>query len=341
MITEKKIIIWGVGKYGKRLYHLLKNLGYGIDYFCQTGSDKETYYDEVPIIEMQKLSEISEELIVLIAIKDNQISDEIKGRLLDLNLSGLYIYECGEFINKNIPNIVGDSKHQCNLCGSLIQRFERVETVHSELFEKYHIIGGGPRENAVCPVCGGIDRIRWQYWVISKHTSIFFDKCSVLHIAPECVISKRIQANSLCDYYSGDLERGCAMHIVDVTNIQFEDNFFDYIIMNHVLEHIENESKAISELKRVLKPNGKLILSFPICKDMNTYEDSDIQTSEERYINYGQEDHVRLYGYDYKERLEQYGLHIDIYSPQNECTKEVVSRYGFIVDDVVLICRND
>ena len=127
------------------------------------------------------------------------------------------------------------------------------------------------------------------------------------------------------------------MHIVDITDIQFRDNTFDYVICNHVLEHIPDEQKAISEVLRVLKPDGKWIFSFPICTDMQTYEDPTVVSEEDRLQRFGQEDHVRLYGYDYKERFEAHGLNLEFFSPQDELSAEEIEKYGFIPDDVIIV----
>ena len=142
----------------------------------------------------------------------------------------MYIYEFGDFIYHNLTHGIKTRTYQCNICGKNIDKFEKGIFPKSKIFEKYHVIGGGIRENAICPFCRCVDRVRWQYWVLGKHTRILYDKCTVLHIAPEQEISKRIEKNKLCDYYTGDIAYGKSRHIVDVTNIQFKDNFFDYII---------------------------------------------------------------------------------------------------------------
>lgn len=334
---KSNIIIYGAGEYGKRLYHFLQGIGVRVDYFCQTSCDADICYEDIKIIDIIYLSKMAGDIMVFIAVKDSMISESIKIQLLNLNRSDLHIYEFGDFISQNTFNVVEENEHYCNLCGRNIPEFGQAVFALSDVFKRHHVIGGGGvRENEVCPLCGCKERKRWQYWVLAKHTGIFSEKCSVLHIAPEPEISVRIQSNSLCDYYSGNIVPG-AMLTVDVTDIQFRDDFFDYIIINHVLEHIQNEAKAVTELKRVLKPSGKIILSFPICTDMDTYENPDIQTPRGRLEAYGQEDHVRLYGKDYKERLEKFGLSIKDYVPQNECSQEEIVRYGFNYDDTILI----
>ena len=92
---------------------------------------------------------------------------------------------------------------------------------------------------------------------------------------------------------------------VDITDITYEDNYFDVIICNHVLEHITDDRKAIKELYRVLNSSGIAILNVPIKKSLNmTMEKAEYNTPELREKYYGQADHVRFYGNDYIQRLE-------------------------------------
>ncbi|MBK9566010.1 MAG: class I SAM-dependent methyltransferase [Saprospiraceae bacterium] len=100
---------------------------------------------------------------------------------------------------------------------------------------------------------------------------------------------------------------------VDLMNLKFKTNTFDLVICNHVLEHIDDDHKAIQEVYRVLKHNGKAILQVPICYNMKeTYENDLIVTENERLLHFGQKDHVRIYGNDYFKRLERVGFEIDL-----------------------------
>lgn len=209
--------------------------------------------------------------------------------------------------------------------------------IEADIFKYHHIIGGGYRENCICPHCGSGDRERWLYYVLKNKLDIFKMSGRILHFAPEKMIHNYIKQNQNVDYYTCDIVPGRAMHIVDITNIQFKENSFDYIISNHVMEHIVDEKKAISEIKRVLKSNGKWIFSFPICTDMKTYENVLINSPEDRLKEYGQEDHVRLYGFDYKERFENYGFKLEIFTPEKEMSEKDILKYGFIKDDVIII----
>ena len=105
------------------------------------------------------------------------------------------------------------------------------------------------------------------------------------------------------------------------------------------MEYIREEGKAIRELKRVLKQSGKLILSFPICQDKKTEEDLGETSAEERIARFGQEDHVRLYGTNYKERLESRGLRCCCYSPRDVLENKRIETYGLIQDAVCIVCE--
>lgn len=230
-------------------------------------------------------------------------------------------------------------KRYCIICCHKIGKFKPYPEVPTNIFRKHHIIGGWLTDSGRCIYCGSMDRHRWQYYVLKKHTDMLTRSCTVLHFAPEALNAKLIRSNTECKYITADIKAGRGDYAVDMTDMKiFDDNTFDYIIANHILEHIKDEASAISELKRVLKDNGTIILSFPVCTDMLTYEDDSITTEQGRWDAFGQGDHVRLYGTDYKERLEGYGLNVKVYSPQDEFNREEAYKYGFIYDDVSIFC---
>ena len=236
--------------------------------------------------------------------------------------------------------ILSGREKYCIVCGHRVAKFAPLTTTHSDIFRKYHIIGGWLSDNCICPHCGIWDRMRWQYYVLKNHSGILSGECSVLHFAAEKSNSALIRQNKQCRYITADIQPGHGDVVADITNMPvFADGTFDYIIANHILEHIPDEAKAISELKRVLKDDGIIILSFPICTDKPTYEDPSITTEAGRWEAFGQGDHVRLYGTDYKERLEKYGLEVAVYSPEKELTDAEITYYGFIPDDVSIFCR--
>lgn len=335
---RKKIVLYGAGDYGRKLLHYFRKQSIEPDYFCQTEvEDESSLVEGIPIISIDRL--VSMKACVYVAIEDKNISKQIRHMLSDLSEMGtreLEIYECSDFVKLNLTT--SDLNKKCLICTKEIDQFMPGGNDFN-LFKKAHVIGGGVRKSCICPNCGSMDRTRWCFRNLRKYTDIFTKQCRVLHIAPENVLRDRICENKLCDYYAGDLFPDRTMNKIDVTDIQFADNSFDYIIMNHVMEHIRNEGDAISELKRVLKPDGIIALSFPICTDFRTIEETCEMTEQEHIKKFGQADHVRLYGTDYKKRLEQYGLKITIHVPKNEVAEDDISRLGFIEDDVCLFCK--
>jgi len=139
-------------------------------------------------------------------------------------------------------------------------------------------------------------------------------------------------------YISGDLNPLKAEKVIDVTNIQFHDNYFDFIICNHLLEHIQDDRKAMRELFRVLRPKGFAILQVPISKyNKETFEDFSITSPEERKKYFGQKDHVRIYGKDYKERLESVGFKVNLYDIKNDLSIKDIKKYGLNEEEILYI----
>ena len=328
-------IIYGAGNFGKKLYNFLQEQGVMIDYFCQTKVSMKSIVFGKELISVEQLKKKTGFKEIYIAIDNDEVSKDIKRKLYNIFWDEIRVYECGGFIRLNLQE---KGNKFCCLCGSQVEMFLS-GGIKEHIFEKHHIIGGGHREGMVCPVCKGVDRERWLMYVLSKNTDIFTERRKrVLHFAPEDHVGDFLRSDSNGDYYAADIAGG-DRHKIDVTDILFADNTFDYVIINHVLEHVLDDKKALSELKRVLKKDGQLILSFPICTDQDTYEDSRITSPADRLKVFGQEDHVRLYGRDYRERIEMAGFKVRVYSPNMECQPDEIKRFGFIEDDVIMICE--
>ncbi len=170
----------------------------------------------------------------------------------------------------------------------------------------------GPRPDAVCPVCGSIERERLLWLYLEEQTNFFMSpKKKILHIAPEIVLSDRIRKNEFIEYLSADLDPSRAMIHMDLTDIKMNDNIFDVIICNHVFEHIPDHKKAMREIYRVLKPGGWAILQVPILGEL-TFEDPTVTTPEAREKIYGFAEHVRGYGKDYRDFLFAAGFSVKV-----------------------------
>lgn len=226
--------------------------------------------------------------------------------------------------------------YKCSICGNNVS-FMLPTGTKSEIFNELKIVGGGYRKAVTCPVCGATDRIRWIDYVIENMTGIYTEKCAILHIAPESCIAEKIRRNKEAEYTTGDIIPDEVDVRVDLTKIQFADKTFDYIIANHVLEHIEDVDSALNEVKRCLKDSGKFLFSFPVCPTCKTIEKKGRLTDEERLKLYGQADHCRLYGSDATESIEKIGFSVREYNVSNMMTPEEIKQRRYLLQDRVYI----
>jgi len=149
-------------------------------------------------------------------------------------------------------------------------------------------------------------------WLFLKNeTGFFIEKLKVLHIAPEQCFHKKFRAMPNLYYITADLESPLADVKLDVQKMPFDNSTFDVVICNHVLEHVEDDHKALSEIYRVLKPGGYSIMQVPFNSSMEkTLEDPSVNDPAERERLFRQKDHLRLYGLDYTARVQQAGFKI-------------------------------
>ena len=178
------------------------------------------------------------------------------------------------------------------------------------------------RQNALCPGTLSLERHRLLWLYLDRKTNFLRDAIRVLHVAPEQVFYRKFKSFSHWDYTTIDLHSPLADVKADICALPFEDNTYDFILCNHVLEHIPNDLKAMEELYRVLKPGGTAILQVPLEEGReNTFEDDSITDQQERTHIFGQYDHVRVYGQDYYNRLQEVGfkaIPIDFIKEVNE-----------------------
>lgn len=249
-----------------------------------------------------------------------------------------FIYRTIKKCFKLLLNLNG--KFTCPFCGNKSNNFDLIGE-NFPVLSKKQIIGSGIRLGG-CNKCGSTDRERLVYIYLKEKTELFksVKTKSILHIAPECNLSQKLFDFGFSNYICGDLHpESYNLHIpvkkINLLKTQYNDDTFDLIICNHVLEHIPNDLQAMKELKRILKPNGKAILQVPISKiSKNTFEDFSVIDPKQREDIFGQFDHIRIYGQDYVTRLEECGFIVN----RINISKKYI-KYGLNQDEDIFICQ--
>lgn len=167
---------------------------------------------------------------------------------------------------------------------------------------------------------------------------MFSKPARLLHVSPKYAIARRLANISHIDFVGVDLEgRPYAPHQVDIAEIPFDSESFDALICIHVLEHVENDRQAIAELFRVLKPGGWALISVPIDFENSTYEDPSIVSPEDRKQHFGEEQHYRIYGSDFENRLQDAGFQTRL-SRGVEIPDATKRKYGLLENENVFYC---
>lgn len=251
-----------------------------------------------------------------------------------------------KIIKKTIPSTVkrivrlamhsGD-KYNCPFCGYNAKDLSPIGANFKVLTEK-QVIGAGLR-NGGCYKCGSTDRERLVYIYLKDVANILNQKnIKILHFAPEKNLANTLSKIGFEKYICGDLftegyKYPDYVQNMNVLNIPYEDNYFDLVICNHLLEHVPTDIDAMKELYRVLKSNGKAILQVPISKKLDkTFEDFSVTNPKEREIVFGQFDHVRIYGQDYVDRISSVGFKVE----QITISKKY-EKYGLCIDEDIFI----
>jgi SAM-dependent methyltransferase len=230
----------------------------------------------------------------------------------------IYIYRKIKYSVKVLLHIFGRgeiNKH-CPCCG-----------YHG----KFDTMGQPPRYGARCPKCRSLERHRLL--VLANQEKNFFSGKDILHFAPEKILSQIIQ-NSAERYLTCDLTLGRADCVLNIEHIEQPDQSWDVVLCSHVLEHVDDKL-ALSELHRILKPGGLLLLMVPIINGWDiTYENPMIQSTHDRQQHFGRYDHVRYYGNDFRNRIKKAGFDINEYTADGPRSV----KYGLMRGDKVFVC---
>ena len=222
---------------------------------------------------------------------------------------------------------------QCPLCGCQRRRFLPYGYVTS-------------RENALCPNCLSLERHRLLWLWLLRESDIGRGAMALpkmLHIAPEVALMrkfKKMYASTPDRYITADLESPLADMHFDVQQIPLEDESFDAIICNHIMEHVEDDRKALKELYRIMRRGGWGVILSPVEQEREkTFEDDTITDKAERTRIFGQYDHRRIYGRDYAERLREAGFEVYDIDYKNELSKAEQELYALPADHLYIVCK--
>jgi SAM-dependent methyltransferase len=199
---------------------------------------------------------------------------------------------------------------------------------------------GKQRHNVLSPGTLSLERHRLLWLYLKNETDFFTAPKKVLHFAPEQAFYKRFRHQKNLDYTTTDLFSPLADVKADICNLPFPDNSYDLILCNHVLEHIPDDTKAMQELYRVLKPGGTGIFQIP--QDLSretTFEDDSITDQKKRAEIFGQYDHVRVYGRDYFDKLRSIGFTVEEVDYTRKMPAGLVEKYCLASGEIIPVCH--
>ncbi len=233
-----------------------------------------------------------------------------------MSVKNLIPLNIGIFLRKNYLYLKGlsyrGSKYYCPFCNAGFRNFLDGGD-KAKVNDELKVIGAGFRVETICPGCHSNDRERLLHWVFEQHFPIQqTDK--ILHIAPEPSLGRYLKSKSPKGYIAGvkyyeGFYYPPGVQLMDLLDLPFSNNHFDWVICNHVLEHIPDDSIAMKAIFNVLKTGGKAILQVPWSPLLETTkEDFSITDPKAREEAFGQFDHVRIYGKDYQNRLKKVGF---------------------------------
>ena len=196
------------------------------------------------------------------------------------------------------------------------------------------------RENVLAPGTLSLERHRLFWLYLKNETTFFSAPLRVLHFAPEQAFVQKFKKQKNLTYTTTDLNSPIADVKADICDLPFKDNSFDFIICNHVLEHIPDDIKAMQELYRVLAPSGTAIVQVPYdAKREITFEDNTITDQSERTRIFGQYDHLRVYGMDYFKKLSSIGFDVNALDYTSGISIDDIERYRLCKGELLPVCK--
>ena len=224
---------------------------------------------------------------------------------------------------------VGRGK-ECPMCGCKRRRFLPYGYVEQ-------------RENALCPNCLSLERHRLLWLYLQRETDLLTARPRLLHAAPEVALMRKLKhlyKDCPKQYITADLESPLADMHFDIQQIPIADGEFDAVICNHIMEHVEDDGKALGEIYRIMRRGGWGVILSPVeLERETTFEDDTITDRAERTRIFGQYDHRRIYGRDYAERLRAAGFEVYDIDYKNELPKAEQQLYALPADHLYIVCK--
>ena len=227
------------------------------------------------------------------------------------------------FLRKIFSVFFIGSRYQCPVCGFHARKF-------------LSVLEG---ESSLCSRCGSIERKRLLWLYLKDELKISEQKnFKVLHFSQSSVLFRKLKALKNIEYVPAAYDNPLIKNHFDITSLPLMENYFDLIICYHVLEHVADDKKAMSELFRVLKKGRITLLQVPY-SEKETVEDSSVTSPEERKLLFGQEDHVRYYGKtDFKQRLTDSGFAVEEITYAEKLGEEKTELYQLNRDEIIFRC---
>jgi SAM-dependent methyltransferase len=235
----------------------------------------------------------------------------------------------------------GDAFH-CLFCGESYGRF-LPSGVNRSILKKLNVTGAGRRLNAKCPHCFSNDRARLIYLFFKTQTELFDKPARLLHIAPDLHLAEVFYQSKTVDYFCGGLDGTIPNYLspllpLNVCDIPFAADYFDYVLCNHVLEYVQDDKKAFSEVLRILRPGGTAIMQVPIALKLSATDEAEAKLDRAETIRrFGHSDNLRMYGTDYPEKLKQAGFLVESHNAHDEQWVESIEKQGLdLREDLIL-----
>jgi len=226
------------------------------------------------------------------------------------------------------------------LLGILLSGDKFTDPIDGKSFRKFLSYGYNKlRKNALSPSTLSLERHRLLWLYLKNETVLFEKKIKLLHFAPEQAFYKRFKKLRNIQYDTIDINSPLAKIKADICDLPIKENTYDFILCNHVLEHVLDDNKAMSELYRVLKKGGTGIFQVPIdMKREKTFQDDSITDKLERNKIFGQYDHVRIYGKDYFNKLEDTGFKVQQVDYSKKFSDKEILKFSIIKGEIIPVC---